>query len=144
MTDRDFREMQIEYLILADGAQVQGGKLFILGGGWDRVQFADYPQTLPLGLAFGIRVPWTETNRKHTFLLSGVSADRNTKLFEAGGEFEMGRPAGLPEAMSQVFQVAMQVPLMVPSPGQYSIEATLDGGKVNHSIPFFAVELPGA
>lgn len=143
MTSNDFRDLNIEYLIMADGAQVQGGKLFILGGGWDRVQFSEYPQTLPLGLAFGIRVPWTETNRKHTFLLRGVSADANTKLFEAAGEFEMGRPAGLPEAMSQVFQVAMQVPLTVPSAGQYSIEATLDDGKATHSIPFFAVELPG-
>ncbi|MEX1045799.1 MAG: hypothetical protein WD757_04890 [Actinomycetota bacterium] len=143
MAGGDFRDLQIEYVILADGAQVQGGKLYVLGGGWDRIQFPDYPKSLPLGLAFGIRVPWTETNRKHTFRLRGVSADGNTNLFEGSGEFEMGRPAGFPEGMSQVFQVAMQIVLSVPSAGEYSIEATLDGDKASHAIPFYAVKTPG-
>src|SRR5688500_1930861 len=28
-------QMEVEWLILADSAQVIGGKLFLLGGGWD-------------------------------------------------------------------------------------------------------------
>ena len=29
--------MEVDWLILADSAQVTGGKLYMLGGGWDRL-----------------------------------------------------------------------------------------------------------
>ena len=36
--------MEIEWLILADAAQVTGNKLYLLGGGWDRLNVnRDFP-----------------------------------------------------------------------------------------------------
>jgi hypothetical protein len=132
-------EMQFDYLLLADGAQVQGGKLYVLGGGWDRVQFPEYPQTLPIGLAFGVRVPWNQTNRPHTFTIQGLSSDADTELFRLQGEFEVGRPPGIPRGMAQLFQAALQIPLHVPGPGQYYIQATIDESKASYRVPYFAV-----
>lgn len=134
-------QLGVDFLILADGAQVVGGKLFVLGGGWDRIQPPSFPHTLPqVGLALGIRVPWLETNRQHTFVVRGMSADQE-ELFRVEGGFEVGRPPGLPKGMSQLFQVAMQLPLPIPKPGQYVIDAEIDGGKARAVAPYFAVDV---
>jgi len=138
----DFTDIGVEFLLLCDGAQVVGGKLYVLGGAWDRLQFPSYPQTYPMGLAFGVRVPWTESNRAHTFAIRGVNADGDAELFKAEGQFEVGRPPGTPRGMSQLFQVALQVPLPVPAPGSYAIEAVLDDGKARRVTPYFAVQVP--
>jgi hypothetical protein len=134
--------LEVLYLILADGAQVQGGKLYVLGGGWDRVQLPEYPSSIPVGIALGVRVPWNQTNQRHTFRISGKNADETQELFEAEGEFEVGRPPGTPPGMPQMFQAAMRIPLQVPAPGQYIIEADIDDGKARRELPFFAVQIP--
>jgi hypothetical protein len=131
--------LSIEYLMLCDAAQVVGAKLYVLGGGWDRVQLPEYPVTLPAGIAVGVRVEWTETNAKHGLLVRGLSADADRELFRAEGEFEVGRPPGMPHGMSQLFQVAMSVPLQLPEPGSYIVEASVDDGAVLRSFPFLAL-----
>ena len=133
--------LTIDYLILADGAQVQNGKLYVLGGGWERLQFETFPQTIPVGIALGVRVPWSETNRKHSFRVRGMSTD-GQELFGGEGEFELGRPPGLPKGMSQMFQIAMTLPLPVPAAGQYTVEATIDETAARRSAPYFAVQIP--
>jgi hypothetical protein len=143
MAPDDPNRMYIDYLLLADGAQVQGGKLYVLGGGWDRLQFPTYPSRLTVGLAFGVRVPWNETNRKHSFVIRGMTTDGTDELFRAEGEFEVGRPPGVPQGMSQIFQMAATLPLNIPKPGTYVVEAKIDSGKAGRHLPFFAVQLQG-
>ena len=135
--------LSIEFLLLCDAAQVAEAKLYVLGGGWDRVTLPSYPVTLPAGIAIGVRVEWTETNRKHKLLVRGLTTDADRELFRAEGEFEVGRPAGIPHGMSQLFQVAMNVPLQVPEPGSYIVEASVDEGAAVRSFPFLAVEGTG-
>jgi hypothetical protein len=136
----DLHRLSIDYLLLADGAQVQNGKLYVLGGGWERLQFEAYPQTIPVGIALGVRVPWGETNRRHVFRIRGVDAD-GQEIFGGQGEFELGRPPGIPAGTSQIFQVALTMPLPVPAPGHYSVEADVDEGAASRSIPYFAAHL---
>ena len=131
--------LTVEYLLLCDAAQVVGAKLYVMGGGWDRIQLPQYPATLPVALAVGVRVQWTETNRRHRLVVRGLSADADRELFKAEGEFEVGRPPGTPHGMSQLFQVAMNVPLQIPEPGSYTIEASIDDGAAIHALPFLAV-----
>ncbi len=134
-----FPGLAVEYLLLCDAAQVVGAKLYVMGGGWDRVQLSQYPATLPVAIAAGVRVEWTETNRRHKLTIRGLSADADQELFKAEGEFEVGRPPGTPHGMSQLFQVAMNVPLQIPEPGSYTVEASVDEGAAIHSLPFLAV-----
>ncbi|HEY7280611.1 MAG TPA: hypothetical protein VID47_03355 [Actinomycetota bacterium] len=134
-----FAGLAVEYLLLCDAAQVVGAKLYVMGGGWDRVQLSQYPATLPVAIAAGVRVEWTETNRRHKLTIRGLSADADRELFKAEGEFEVGRPPGTPHGMSQLFQVAMNVPLQIPEPGSYTVEASIDDGAAIHSLPFLAV-----
>ncbi len=139
----EFQGLSVEYLLLCDAAQVSDAKLYVLGGGWDRVALPSYPVTLPTGIAIGVRVEWTETNRKHRLVVRGLTSDADRELFRAEGEFEVGRPPGMPHGMSQLFQLAMNVPLHVPGPGSYIIEAVVDEGAAVRSFPFLAAQIPG-
>ena len=50
--------MDIEWLILADGAQVVGNKLYLMGGGWDKLQInGGFPKQHATGIALAIKVP---------------------------------------------------------------------------------------
>ena len=52
------QQPQIDFLILADAAQAVGGKLYLMGGGWDRLVVPTFGQPLSISLAAGIMVPW--------------------------------------------------------------------------------------
>lgn len=136
----ELTRLWVDYLILADGAQVNGGKLYVMGGGWDRLQFPKYPANVFVGVALGVRVPWTETNRKHRFRVRALSSDAERELLKLEGEFEVGRAPGTPAGMSQLFQVAVQGPLQVPSPGSYFLEGLIDDGAARRITPFFALQ----
>jgi hypothetical protein len=136
---KELTRLWVDYLLLADAAQVNQGKLYVMGGGWDRLQFPKYPASMFVGVALGVRVPWAETNRKHRFRVRAVPSDGGKELLKLEGEFEVGRPPGTPAGMSQLFQVAVQGPLQVPAPGSYLLEGVVDDGAARRVTPFIAL-----
>jgi hypothetical protein len=87
-------------MMLADSAQVAGGKLYILGGGWSITG----PLPCPSAIAVLVSVPWNETNRKHRVKVELVDADYRPVLLPTpdgsaplviSGDFEVGRPPGI-------------------------------------------------
>ncbi len=64
--------MQVDFMILADAAQVAGGKLYIMGAGWDTIVAKQFPFVRQLAMAIGFLVPWEETNERHDFELTIV------------------------------------------------------------------------
>ena len=87
-------------MMLADSAQVAGGKLYILGGGWSITG----PLPCPSAIAVIVSVPWNETNRKHRVKVELVDADYRPVLLPTSdgsaplvisGDFEVGRPPGI-------------------------------------------------
>jgi hypothetical protein len=56
--------MELTTAMLADGAHSVGGKLYILGGQWDRLSVASFPATHPvMAVVLVIRVEYTEALR---------------------------------------------------------------------------------
>ena len=84
--------ISVEWLILADAAEVTGGKLYLLGGGWDRLTVNSQPAKRSFAVALAFRVPWHETNRQHVFQIEMADADGGSAL-TVQGQFEVG-PAG--------------------------------------------------
>lgn len=92
-------------MMLCDGAQAIGGKLFILGGGWSQLLFPDMPANMTLAVKLG--VPWHEANDPHRIVARLVTADGEAVTLpnptEDGepvvvayeGTIETGRPPGL-------------------------------------------------
>lgn len=120
--------MEIDFLILADAAQVADGKLFLLGGGWDRLAVNVLPVTQMVGVAVGIVVPWTETNSGQTLTLTVHDDDGNDILPPVTLRIEVGRPSGLPAGAEQRVLVAFNAPLPLPRLGNYVLTATLEDG----------------
>ena len=46
--------LEPDFLILADSAQVQGEKLFMLGGGWSQIWAKTFPAQHQMAVAAGI------------------------------------------------------------------------------------------
>ena len=128
----EVERLKVEWLILADAAQVVGAKLYLLGGGWDRlIVNRAFPIDQRLALALSIRVPWNETNRKHSFEVEIISEDKATEepksLMKAGGQFEVGRPAGTPTGQEQRFQLAIDMNLKIESACIKTVIARIEG-----------------
>lgn len=119
--------MEVEWLILADAAQVVGNKLYIMGGGWDVLTVhAAFPVQQRCGVAVAVKVPWNETNTRHTFELDVVTEDGKS-LGRMNGQFEVGRPAGIPPGQDQRVQIAADLSLRLEHAGGYAIMARIDG-----------------
>ncbi len=56
-------KMEIEWLILADAAEIVNGKLYMMGGGWNRITAnSELPLTKSFGISISVTVPWSHTN----------------------------------------------------------------------------------
>ncbi len=124
--------MEIEWLILADAAQVVGAKLYLLGGGWDRLTVnRELPVDQKCALALSISVPWNETNQKHSFEVEIISEDNGTEepksLVKVGGQFEVGRPPGIRPGQEQRFQLALEMNLRMETAGTKTVIARIEG-----------------
>ena len=119
--------MHIHALMLADSAQAVDGKLYILGGAWNILRFPEFPAQLIVGIAVAIDVDWNETNTRHHLDVHFEDADGG-----ADGPHDRrrlrGRPAARRDAGTDLRIVfAVNGPLAIRTPGQYSAVASIGG-----------------
>ncbi len=120
-------------LLLADSAQAVDGKLYILGGGWS----VTGPEPTPMAIALKLEVPWDETNRKHAWRLELIDSDGRPveaaggaegRPIEIGGEFEVGRPAGVKPGTPIDLPLAINLSALPLEPdGRYVWKLWIDG-----------------
>ncbi len=131
--------MEVEWLILADSAQVVGNKLYLLGGGWDVLTVnSGFPLDQRCALAMAVKVPWNETNRKKTFEIEVMGEDPATEqpkaILKVGGQFEIGRPPGIPPGQDQRVQIAMETNVRIEYPGTKLIVARIEGEEMKRTF----------
>ncbi|MBI4493225.1 MAG: hypothetical protein HY690_10590 [Chloroflexi bacterium] len=120
--------MEVEWLILADAAQIVGGKLYLLGGGWTVLTAqAGFPVQQHCGIAAAFTVPWTETNQRHDVEIEISDEDGRQTLWKQAGQVEVGRPPGIPLGSDQRAQIAVDLVLSFESAGTYVILVRVDG-----------------
>src|SRR5215831_5594051 len=125
--------MDLDFLLVADRAEAVNGKLYVLGGGWDRITLPQFPSPANFDVAVGVLVGYTETNERHQFQLTLEDDDNQVVLGPISGQFELGRPAGLKPAEAQRFMVAVRGPFPLPHAGAYHWVVTLDGRRVGRT-----------
>lgn len=119
--------MDVEWLILADAAQVVGNKLYLLGGGWDTlVVNTSFPAHQHCAIAASFRVPWNETNQRHDIEIEVADEDGRT-LMQVGGQVEVGRPPVIPFGSDQRTQLVFAGVLPFEAPGTCVIIARIEG-----------------
>ena len=124
--------MEVEWLMLADSAQVVGSKLYLLGGGWDVLAVRkDFPFGQQCAIALAVKVPWNETNQRHNFEIEVLSEDQQTEepksMAKMEGQFEVGRPTGIPVGQDQRIQLAINMGLNIDTPGIKAVIARIEG-----------------
>jgi hypothetical protein len=138
-------KVSLEWLILADSAQVVGNKLYLIGGGWDLLTVnSEFPHNQIIGFAASFAVPWNETNQQHVAELSVIDEDGNAPIVKIGHQFEVGRPPGILVGSSQRTQVAGTMVLPLPHAGSYSIHCQIDGVEQHQRALFRVITGPGA
>lgn len=142
MPTQSLNEPMVDFLILADRAESVNGKLYMMGGGWDRLLVADFTQAQPISIGMGIMVPWNATNMGHTLVVRVESQD-GTELAMLTLGFNAGRPPTLGQGESQKIVLAFQIGLLLPGPGAYVIRAFIDDHERSGRTVFYANLLPG-
>jgi hypothetical protein len=118
------RGPEIDYLLVADRAEVVKGKLYLMGGSWDRVQPAQFPHRMMLGIALGVRIPFAYTDDQHTVAVELLHGETRMIGFEA--KLATGRPPGM-AGMDMLVPMAFNIPIAIPGEGQVTLKAVIDG-----------------
>ena len=118
------RRPEIDYLLVADRAEVVNGKLYLMGGSWDRVQPPSFPHRMMLGIALGVRIPFAHTDEQHAVSVELSHEDKRLVGFEA--KLTTGRPPGM-AGMDMLVPMAFNIPVAIPAEGQLVLRAGVDG-----------------
>jgi hypothetical protein len=120
-------ELQVDFLILADFAEVIGGKLYLMGGAWDRITVQDPSAPMRFSVSLGILIPWTATNQNHTLRVTIEDADGAQQGVLLESTFVTGRPPDLPPGATQRIVAAVNSLGSALPPSEYSISASING-----------------
>ncbi|MFN0072609.1 MAG: DUF6941 family protein [Chloroflexota bacterium] len=116
--------MRVEWLMVADSAQVISNKLYTLGGGWESIMVGGaFPVRHKFSVALAILVEWIEANQDWDGQVELAYDDPRQILVTMNGQLRIGRPANLPEGHSQRIQYGMDVDVELAVPGQYLVRA---------------------
>jgi hypothetical protein len=130
----------VDYLLLADRAEALNGKLYMMGGGWDRLGVGDFNQPVVLCIALGMVVPWNATNKHHTLALQIEDAD-GSRVAQVNAQFVTGRPPQIEEGASQRLPMVINIGCILPGPGVYAVVAEMNDQE-SKRITFTAAPVP--
>jgi len=134
--------IELEWVILADSAQVVSNKLYLMGGGWDVLHVGQpFPIQQSFAIALSFRVPWQQTNQRHTAEIRIIAEDQQ-ELAMVGAQLEVGRPVGIPAGQVQRMQMAMNLVLALPRRGIYEIRVSINGDESPRRASFTIVPNP--
>ncbi len=98
--------MRLTSAMLADAAQVQAGKLFVLGGGFDTISVRSVPAVhRSLTLAMVAEIDPDERQRDLELTIQLIDEDGTSVGVEAKGRLRVGAPPNLPPGSSSVVPI---------------------------------------
>lgn len=133
----------------ADHAVVAGGKVFVNGGFWTRLNFATFPQVLPVGLVAVLNVPFRAYHQDHRLEIGLEDADGRELRLRVEGDFRVGAGPDMKYGDPTVMPVAVMAnSVMFEKPGDYSFVLKVDGTELTRysvrAVQVAAPILPGA
>ncbi len=127
--------MQADIFILADHAQISEGKLYLSGGGWNRLTVARVPIRQRISLAVGLRLEPQEAGRQHSFRIDMRTPTDVVSLGHGGlqseafaqGAFQSDAFQG---SSSKMFLLAINADLSIEAAGSYEIILNANGTEI--------------
>ncbi len=135
-------QLAVDFLILADRAEVVNGKLYMMGGGWDRLFLQDFGQPVNFSIVLGMLVPWNRANEQHVVQLQIRDADGQPIAPSANLEFVAGRPPIMRAGETQRVMMAVNGAFALPQPGAYEVVASVDGREARRTLFYVAAGQP--
>jgi hypothetical protein len=113
--------MRFTSAMLADGAQVAGGKLFVMGGAFDTISARSFPAVhRSLTLVLVAEVGPADRNRDLDLVIRLLDEDGHEMGIHSEGRLRVGTPSALPAgAMTLVPMTSAFINLRFPEPGGY-------------------------
>lgn len=134
--------MDVEWIILADAAEVVNNKLYVIGGGWQHLTInASPPVPHACAVAVAFSVPWNETNQLHNIEILVGDQDGN-ELSNVDAQLEVGRPAGIPLGLAQRVHMAARMLMIFQTTGTHVISVHVEGQE-KRRLTFEVVPGPG-
>ena len=130
---------EIEWADTGRRAELVNGKLYMMGGGWDRITAQALPWQQHMAVAVAIRVPWMDTNRQTSVEIDLTDED-GTSLGKVQGEFIVGRPAEAVPGQPLRSQIVLKADVAFPKVGSYAVVCRLHGSET--SFPFNVAASP--
>ncbi len=133
--------MDVEWLILGDYAHMADGKLYLQGGGWERLTVNDgFPSKHMVGIATSVLSPWAETNQPNNIEIEVQTEDGET-LAKINGQLKVGRPPDHPPGMPIRSTLAANLGLEFKTAGSYVIIARLEEQELKRTA-FYVIPGP--
>jgi hypothetical protein len=123
------QEVELEFLLLGESADNPNGKLYLMGGGWSRIQSPVFPTVARCGIAVCVKVTYPATESVSIHLR--YSNDAKTVQMEMDGQIQPRQiHPGVSNHKSQRIFFVLNGNFPVPAPGMYEISASLPDGQV--------------
>ena len=132
-------QVEVDFLLLADRAEVLNGKLYMMGGAWDRRHIRDIEAPVPLTIVVGVLVPWNLTNEPHRLGIRIEDEDGNPVLPEVEATVNVGRPVTATQGQAFRATAVINNRWTLPRHGVYSVVASV-AGQSDRRVAFYAVE----
>lgn len=132
--------MKVTTALLADDAALEGGKLYVHGGGWDTLMISNYPAIVArIALVFVIEVEPGEMQQPHTITVDLVDQDWQPAGLRVTGVIQAALGVmGTPGASSYVTQVLrLEQQLALTQAGTYRFVIKREG----HDEPMATIPL---
>jgi hypothetical protein len=132
--------MELTTAMLADGAHVAQGKLYILGGQWDRIMVSQFPARHPsMAVILVIKVDYSEAP-KTCLLTIELMLDGQPMGVKMVAQMSIGHAAGLKHGAPQFAPTAITFnDVQFEKPGRYEWVISADSEALGH-IPLEVVQ----
>ncbi len=134
-----FDTVEVDFLLLADRAEVLNGKLYMMGGAWDRRHIREIGSPVPLTIVVGVLVPWNLTNEPHRLRIQIEDEDDNPVPPEVEATVNVGRPVSATQGQSFRATAVINNRWTLPRYGVYRAVASV-AGYGQKRVAFYAVE----
>ncbi len=134
-----FEQVEVDFLLLADRAEVLNGKLYMMGGAWDRRHIRDISAPVPLTIVASVLVPWNLTNEPHRLRIRIEDEDGSPVPPEVDATVNVGRPVNATQGQSFRATAVINNRWTLPHFGTYRIVASVEG-HAERRVAFYVVE----
>lgn len=121
--------MRLDWAILSNSSEIQGGLAYVLGGAWDTGWRPIYPAPFAGALTIRVLVHPTEVTAQHQLEIRFWNADGHDfaqplHVILGPGTVPPDHPTGW--EVPALLAISLHT-LLIPSEGQYSLEILVDG-----------------